>query len=145
MYREDLHGVSLLRCELLIVEINIKNVLNGGFQFLRKVGWIHRFQLVRVSDAVFIDEPDWLHAHSVRSRKPLHELRKEFGSRICSQAGIHTASQLLRHSSVKVTEQHYVENRKRGTVSFGSLKVDDGKVVAINEATNNADLTSRAN
>lgn len=44
-------------------------------------------------EAVFKRLGDWLHAHGVRSRKPLHELRKEFGSRICSQAGIYTASQ----------------------------------------------------
>jgi len=31
-------------------------------------------------------------------------------------------SQLLRHSSVKVTQQHYVENRKRVTVSFGTSR-----------------------
>lgn len=69
-------------------------------------------------EAVFKRLGSWLKAHGVRARKPLHELRKEFGSILCAAGGIYAASRGLRHSSVKVTEAHYVEHRGRVTVSF---------------------------
>lgn len=41
--------------------------------------------------------------HDVR----MHDLRRTFGLYIARKAGLHVASKLLRHSSIKVTEQHY--------------------------------------
>jgi len=37
----------------------------------------------------------------------LHDLRRTFGLHIARSAGLHVASKLLRHSSIKVTEKHY--------------------------------------
>jgi len=37
----------------------------------------------------------------------MHDLRRTFGLHIARSAGLHVASKLLRHSSIKVTEQHY--------------------------------------
>jgi len=37
----------------------------------------------------------------------LHDLRRTFGLHIARSAGLHVASKLLRHSSIKVTESHY--------------------------------------
>jgi len=37
----------------------------------------------------------------------LHDVRRTFGLHIARTAGLHIASKLLRHSSIKVTEQHY--------------------------------------
>jgi len=37
----------------------------------------------------------------------LHDVRRTFGLHIARSAGLHVASKLLRHSSIKVTEQHY--------------------------------------
>ena len=37
----------------------------------------------------------------------LHDVRRTFGLQIARQAGLHIASKLLRHSSIRVTEQHY--------------------------------------
>lgn len=50
----------------------------------------------------------WLRGKGVKSRKPIHSLRKEFGSLINQAYGIHTASSALRHSTVTVTESHYI-------------------------------------
>jgi hypothetical protein len=63
----------------------------------------------------------WLRAHGVQTLKPLHTLRKEFGSMICANAGIHAASRALRHSAVAVTDQFYSDSRVRATVGLGHL------------------------
>jgi integrase len=90
-------------------------------------------------EPVFKRLGSWLKAHGIRARKPLHELRKEFGAILCNTpAGIYGASQMLRHSSVKITEMHYAQHRARITVSFSR----PANVVAISEETNN--LTSQA-
>jgi integrase len=61
-----------------------------------------------------------LKAHGVTGRKPLHALRKEYGSLINEKYDLVTAKELLRHSSVAITAAHYVENRKRGTTGLGA-------------------------
>ena len=61
----------------------------------------------------------WLRAKGVTARMALHSLRKEYGSIICEQAGIHAASALLGHSNVSVTDRHYIENRRTETVDLG--------------------------
>jgi hypothetical protein len=78
----------------------------------------------------------WLKAHGVRGRKPLHALRKEYGSLINEKYDLVTAKELLRHSSVAVTAAHYVENRKRGTTGLGALlKASGGKIIDLGETT----------
>jgi len=37
----------------------------------------------------------------------LHDVRRTFGLHVTRSAGLHVASKLLRHSSIKVTEDHY--------------------------------------
>lgn len=63
----------------------------------------------------------WLRGHGLQTLKPLHTLRKEFGSMICASAGIHAASRALRHSAVAVTDQYYSDSRVRATVGLGHL------------------------
>ena len=63
----------------------------------------------------------WLKGHGVTSAKPLHELRKAFGSAICERAGIHQASRSLRHSDIRVTAGVYVDSRSRTSVGLGHL------------------------
>jgi integrase len=63
----------------------------------------------------------WLRSQGVRSLKPLHTLRKEFGSAVNATHGIHAASRALRHSAVAVTDQYYTDNRKRVTSGLGVL------------------------
>jgi integrase len=72
-------------------------------------------------DTVFKRLTNWLRAHGVSSRKPLHELRKSFGSEICQQHGIHQASIALRHSDIRTTSAVYVDSRPRNSVGLGHL------------------------
>ena len=63
----------------------------------------------------------WLRAHGVAGKKPLHLLRKEFGSRICHRFGIYAASRALRHSDVAITAAHYVDKKATITIGLGHL------------------------
>jgi integrase len=65
----------------------------------------------------------WLKQHGVSARKPLHALRKEYGSLINAKYDLVTAKELLHHCSVAITAAHYVENRKRGTTGLGAVPV----------------------
>lgn len=62
----------------------------------------------------------WLKGKGVTSRNPLHSLRKEFGSIICAQAGIHAASRLLRHANISMTAAVYADHRTIVTAGLGS-------------------------
>jgi integrase len=55
----------------------------------------------------------WLRRKGLDMDKPLHQLRREFGSIIAQEADLFTASKALRHSSLAVTASVYVEHRKR--------------------------------
>jgi len=74
------------------------------------------------------------------SLKPLHALRKEYGSLINEKYDLVTAKELLRHSSVAITAAHYVENRKRGITGLGAvLKAGgDDKIIAMQESNGDA-------
>jgi integrase len=63
----------------------------------------------------------WLRAEGVNSNKPLHTLRKEFGSQMCAKHGIYAASRALRHADIAITSQHYLDRRRRATVGLGGL------------------------
>jgi integrase len=63
----------------------------------------------------------WLRAHGVKTIRPLHTLRKEFGSAINRVHGIHAASLALRHSSIGITSAIYVDSRVRTTSGLGRL------------------------
>jgi integrase len=63
----------------------------------------------------------WLRAHGVKTIRPLHTLRKEFGSVINRSHGIHAASRALRHASIGITAEIYVDSRVRVTSGLGSL------------------------
>jgi integrase len=66
----------------------------------------------------------WLRLHGVRTIRPLHTLRKEFGSLINRAHGIHAASRALRHSSIGITSAIYVDSRLRTTSGLGYLLGD---------------------
>src|SRR5690349_11849989 len=63
----------------------------------------------------------WLRSKSIPAQKPLHELRKEFGSLVCEQAGIFAASTQLRHGEIRVTASFYLDKKQRVTVKLGDL------------------------
>ena len=54
-------------------------------------------------------------------QKPIHELRKEAGSLVNSRHGIHAASLFLRHSSIKLTSEHYVDQRMAFSTGLGTV------------------------
>src|SRR6516165_9955739 len=45
----------------------------------------------------------WLRKKGVKGNKPLHTLRKEFGSQVCAVHGVHAASRQLRHADIAIT------------------------------------------
>jgi integrase len=65
----------------------------------------------------------WLKSKGVSAVKPLHELRKEFGSQVCTKGGIYAASKMLRHADIGITAQHYVDQKERVTFGMGNLLV----------------------
>ncbi len=63
----------------------------------------------------------WLRTQGVLANKPIHDLRKEFGSIICASADIHTASRQLRHASIAVTAAFYADSRRRVAPAIGDM------------------------
>jgi integrase len=64
---------------------------------------------------------NWLRAHGIVANKPIHTLRKEFGSLVCQQADIFTASRQLGHASIALTATYYAENRRRVAPAIGAM------------------------
>jgi hypothetical protein len=83
-------------------------------------------------DEIFSRLIAWLRAHGVKALKPLHTLRKEFGSVLCAAYGIHAASRGLRHSAVAITDAFYSDSRVRATVGMGHL-LQPQRVVSFKE------------
>ena len=63
----------------------------------------------------------WLRSKGVLANKPIHTLRKEFGSLICQSADIYTASRQLRHSTIATTSAYYLDARKRVAPAIGDM------------------------
>jgi integrase len=63
----------------------------------------------------------WLRGKGVLAHKPIHTMRKEFGSIINESADIYTASRQLRHSNIATTAAYYADNRKRVAVPVGTM------------------------
>jgi integrase len=53
----------------------------------------------------------WLRTKGVTGQKPLHTLRKEYGSQIAAQSGIFAASLALRHSDIQLTRDYYLDKK----------------------------------
>jgi integrase len=80
---------------------------------------------------------EWLRGQGITAKKPLHTLRKEFGSQLCAKAGIYVASRMLRHADIAITAQHYLDQPRQATSGLGALlkTANDGKIVPIEEET----------
>jgi integrase len=63
----------------------------------------------------------WLRDKKVDTRNPIHTLRKEFGSLINQKFGLFAASAALRHSSISVTREHYVDRKERIALNLSDL------------------------
>jgi integrase len=79
----------------------------------------------------------WLRAKGVGGEKPLHTLRKEFGSLIAARFGIYAAKQMLGHADITTTAAHYLEAKEKPMSALGHLL--PGNV--INMARDQADPT----
>jgi integrase len=74
----------------------------------------------------------WLRDHGVRTNKPLHTLRKEFGSDICRNHGIYAASRALRHAELNTTVSFYTDSRSRVAARMSHLLPPaEGKIIPI--------------
>jgi integrase len=73
----------------------------------------------------------WLRDHGVDANRPLHTLRKEFGSQVCAKHGIYAASHALRHADIAITSQHYLDKRQRATVGLGGLLSPPANVIEL--------------
>ena len=70
---------------------------------------------------------DWLRSKGVKSDKPLHTLRKEFGSMINQHFGLYAAMTALRHADIGTTSSHYTSNRQRIALPMTELMQDKGQ------------------
>ena len=75
----------------------------------------------------------WLRKNGVKANKPLHTLRKEFGSQVCAAHGVHAASRQLRHADIAITSAFYTDVRKRALCGLGHLLKADDKVVSLTQ------------
>ena len=78
---------------------------------------------------VFYRLTHWLRVNGVEGARPIHTLRKEAGSIIATKAGIHAASQFLRHADIQVTAMHYADHKERVTVDMGALLGEENVTV----------------
>lgn len=63
----------------------------------------------------------WLRSKGVDDLKPLHTMRKEFGSIVTEKMGIYAASRALRHADIQVTALHYVDKKQRIATGLGAV------------------------
>jgi hypothetical protein len=59
-------------------------------------------------------------SHGVTARKPIHELRKEFGSMVNRKHGLSAASDQLRHSGIAITAAYYIDRPRKATSGLGA-------------------------
>jgi integrase len=83
--------------------------------------------------AVFERLSAWLRKHGVTARKPIHELRKEFGSMINRRHGLSAARDMLRHGDIAVTASCYIDRPHKATSGLGALLT--GKVLEFKQAS----------
>ena len=75
----------------------------------------------------------WLRNHGVDANRPLHTLRKEYGSQVCAKHGIYAASRALRHADIAITSQHYLDKRESATVGLGRFLSKPSNIIGMAE------------
>jgi hypothetical protein len=80
----------------------------------------------------------WLRGKGVKANKPIHELRKEFGSLVNEKFGIYAASRALRHSDITTSARHYIAKKERVTVGLGHLLAEATTPQAVPEQAKGA-------
>lgn len=72
-------------------------------------------------DETFVRVTKWLRANGIHSDRPIHVLRKEFGSIVNAQSDIFTAMSQLRHSNIGTTAAFYADNRRSSAVRLSEI------------------------
>jgi integrase len=72
-------------------------------------------------DETFVRVAKWLRANGIDSDRPIHVLRKEFGSIVNAQSDIFTAMSQLRHSNIGTTAAFYADNRRSSAVCLAKI------------------------
>jgi len=86
------------------------------------------------AEATFKRLVTWLRAHDIKTRTPLHTLRKEAGSLVYKGGDLLAASRFLRHADTAVTAQHYVStNGNPTTVGLGYLLRKNPSALAVDK------------
>lgn len=73
------------------------------------------------ADCKFKQLTAWLRDKGVNVQKPIHDLRKQFGSMVCEQFGLFAASSALRHADIRITRDHYIEKRGKIYLDVGRM------------------------
>ena len=71
-------------------------------------------------EEVFAALLGWLREKGVQGNKPLHQMRKIYGSALADLHGLHAASSGLRHADIRTTSAFYADRRVKVTPGFGS-------------------------
>jgi integrase len=102
------------------------------------------YQFYRCQE-VFRETLGWLRSKGVTGDRPLHVLRKCYGSVLADRHGLHAASIGLRHSSVATTAQYYLDSRIKLTPNFGPAisAVQSGALVPFSGVTAEEKATRR--
>lgn len=124
---DDSNGVVFVDPGLLAELKRLRDLTRGSFvvQPETKPDKERRGRFYRCDDTL-TEVTAWLRAAGVSGSKPLHTLRKEFGSLICESADIFTASRQLRHSNIGTTAAFYTDHRKRAVVAVGDMLAGEG-------------------
>ncbi|MFM8469267.1 MAG: tyrosine recombinase XerC [Limisphaerales bacterium] len=77
------------------------------------------------AESVFQSLYAWLAAQGVTAARPLHTLRKEFGSLINDRFGLFAAMTALRHTNITTTSDYYVDNKRRIALPVAELLATD--------------------
>ena len=59
----------------------------------------------------------WLRNNGISQVNAIHELRKEYGSRVCDKFGVYAAKEALGHSNIRTTEASYLEKKQRTEIN----------------------------
>jgi integrase len=63
----------------------------------------------------------WLRSKGMQGNKPLHQLRKIYGSRVADLYGLHAASASLRHADLRTTSEFYADRSVKVTSGLASV------------------------
>ena len=63
----------------------------------------------------------WLRSKGITKINPIHELRKDYGSRVCQEFGIYAASRALGHTDISVTAASYLDIKNRASIKIHGI------------------------